>query len=433
MYMRAWLPAFLFACELLCAQSPSAPYPLIRLTMQGNHHFTPEQIMAAAGLKLGQPVSKEVFNAARDRLMETGGFESVGFEFRPSAEKNGYDATFDVAEVALLYKFRFEDLPAPDSRLRALLRQQETLFADEIPATPEVLNRYNGVLTKFLEGKLEVVGRLNYDLPGSPTILFRPGADRPRISQIHFTGNESLPTTQLFNTFSGVAVGKEFSEDTVHRLLDLNIRPMFETRGKLRVAFPKITATPAKEPDVVGVAVDILIEEGPDFKLGTVRYAGAATKQAKELDTLAKWRKDEVVNFDEVKANAARITRQFKSKGYLHAESRLDRTVNDKERTVDLVVDVTTGEIYTYGKLDIRGLDLFGEPAVRKAWGAREGKPFDPEAPEAFLKEAEAMFDDLGSTSSETKVNEAARTVDVTLIFTGTKNPGARRRTGGRP
>ena len=64
----------------------------------------------------------------------------------------------------------------------------------------------------------------------------------------------------------------------------------------------------------------------------------------------------------------------------------------------------------------------------------REGKPFDPEAPEAFLKEAQAMFDDLGSTTSETKVNEAARTVDVTLIFAGTKNPGGgRRKLGGQP
>ncbi|MSV34596.1 MAG: hypothetical protein EXQ47_03235 [Bryobacterales bacterium] len=425
--MRAWLPALLLVYAHLCAQSPSAPYPLIRWIVQGNHHFTAEQIMNAAGLKPGQQVSKETFDAARDRLMETGGFESVGYAFKPSAEKNGYDATFDVAEVALLYQFRFADLPAPGDRLRALLRQQETLFADEIPATPEVLNRYNGVLTKFLEGKIEVLGRLSYDLPGPPMILFRPAGDRPRISQIHFTGNESLAATQLFNTFSGVAVGKEFSEDTVRRLLDLNIRPLFEARGKLRVAFPKITAAPSQEADVVGVAVDITIEEGPEFKLGNVRYAGAATRQAKDLDTLAKWRKDEVVNFDEIKAGVDRITHQFKSKGYLHAESRVDRTVNDKEQTVDLVVDVKTGEIYTYGKLEIRGLDLYGEPAVRKQWGTREGKPFDPEAPDAFLKEAQAMFDDLGSTSSETKVNEAAKTADVTLIFAGTKNPGAGR------
>src|SRR6202795_2114482 len=155
--MRAWLPGFLLLPLLMLAQSPSAPYPLSHLTVRGNHHFTPAQIMTAADLQPGQQVSKEIFDAARARLMETGAFESVGYEFKPSAGNSGYDATIEVAEVALLYRFRFDDLPAPDDRLRAALRQQETLFSDEIPATTEVLNRYNGVLTRLLGGKIEVI------------------------------------------------------------------------------------------------------------------------------------------------------------------------------------------------------------------------------------------------------------------------------------
>src|SRR5258706_6165556 len=114
--MRAWLPGILLVPALALAQSPSAPYPLHQLTIRGNHHFTPEQIMAAASLKPGQQVSKETFDGARARLMETGGFESVGYEFKPSAASNGYDATFEGAEVGLLYRFRVDDLPAPDDR-----------------------------------------------------------------------------------------------------------------------------------------------------------------------------------------------------------------------------------------------------------------------------------------------------------------------------
>ena len=428
--MRAWLLGFLFLPLLALAQSPSAPYPLSQLTVRGNHHFTPAQIMVAAGLQPGQQVSKEIFDAARARLMETGAFESVGYEFKPSAGNSGYDATFEVAEVALLYRFRFDDLPAPDDRLRAALRQHEALFGDEIPATTEVLNRYNGVLTRLLEGKVEVIGRLSYDLPGEPTILFRPAGNRPRISQIHFTGNEVVPANQLFNKFSSVAVGAEFSEATLRRLLDLNVRPLYEARGRLRVAFPKIVAEPSKEVDVVGVAIVVTIDEGPEFKLGAVRYAGAALKQAKELDGLAKWRTDEVANFDEIKAGLDRITRRYKSTGYLHAASRAERAVNDQEHTVDLAVNVDTGALYAYGKLEIRGLDVIGEPAIRKMWGLREGKPFDSEAPDAFLKEVQdqGVFDNLGSASSETKVNEAAKTVDVTLLFAGSKPPDSRRR-----
>src|SRR5437016_5236122 len=126
--MRAWLLGLALFPLLAPAQSPSTPYPLTNLTIRGNQHFTPAQIIAASNLQIGQAVSKETFDAARARLLETGAFESVGYEFKPNAAKTGYEATFEVAEVALLYPYRFEDLPAPDAVLRAALAKQEVLL-----------------------------------------------------------------------------------------------------------------------------------------------------------------------------------------------------------------------------------------------------------------------------------------------------------------
>jgi hypothetical protein len=87
------------------------------------------------------------------------------------------------------------------------------------------------------------------------------------------------------------------------------------------------------------------------------------------------------------------------------------------------------------GRLNIEGLDLEGEAAIKKMWGLREGKPFNPEYPDAFFKSVreQAMFDDLGQTKAVTKVNEGEKTVDVTLVF-GAANPQkrpGRRRSGG--
>ena len=195
-------------------------------------------------------------------------------------------------------------------------------------------------------------------------------------------------------------------------------------------------AEPSKQPEVVGVSVTVAVEEGPPYKLGAVRFTGAAARQAKELEDLVKWRKDETVNFDEIKAGLDRIVKRYKGTGYLHAAARADRTIDDKEHTVDLAVNVETGPEFKYGALEIRGLDVISEPAIRKMWGAKEGKPFDAGYPEAFLKDVheQGIFDNLGETSSQTKVNEDAKTVDVTLIFLGTKNPDAgRKRLGPQP
>src|SRR6202521_5845069 len=191
--MRAWFLSLVILPLLAPAQSPSIPYPLTNLTIQGNKRFTPVQIIGASGLKIGQAVSKDNFDVARARLLATGAFESVGYEFKPNAAKTGYDATFDVAEVALLYPYRFEDLPASDAALRAALSKQEILMSQAIPATRQVLDRYEKALTRARQGKVTVEAKLNYDLPGEPTILFRPAGTRPRISEVHVTGNESIP------------------------------------------------------------------------------------------------------------------------------------------------------------------------------------------------------------------------------------------------
>lgn len=434
--MRAWLLSAVLLPWLAYAQSPAAPYPLTNLTVRGNKRLTPAEIAGASGLKIGQTVNKDIFDAARARLLASGAFESVGYEFKPDAAKTGYDATFDVAEVALLYPYRFEDLPAPEATLRAALVQQSALLHDLIPATREVLDRYQYVLSKLLEGHVTVEGKLNYDLPGEPVILFRPAGDRPHISEVHFTGNESLPAAQLLNTFSDVAVGTQFTEPAVRRLLDASIRPLYEARGKVRVAFPKIVTEPSKHPDVVGVSLTITVEEGPPYKLGAVRFTGAAARQAKELEDLVKWRKDETINFDEIKTGLNRIVKRYRTTGYVHAAARADRTIDDKEHTVDLAVNVDAGPEYKYGTLEIRGLDVISEPAIRKMWGAKEGKSFDAEYPDSFLKDVrdQGLFDNLGDTTAQTKVNEDRKTVDVTLIFLGSKPADAgRKRLGAQP
>jgi outer membrane protein insertion porin family len=204
----------------------------------------------------------------------------------------------------------------------------------------------------------------------------------------------------------------------------------------VRLAFPKIVTEPSKHPDVVGVSLTVTVEEGPAYKLGAVHFTGAAARQAKELEGLVKWRKDETINFDEIKTGLNRIVKRYKTTGYLHAAARADRTVDDKEHTVDLAVNVDAGQEFKYGSLEIRGLDLNSEPAIRKMWGAKEGKPFDAEYPDAFLKDVhdQGIFDNLGDTSAQTKVNEDKKTVDVTLIFLGSKPADAgRKRLGAQP
>jgi outer membrane protein insertion porin family len=410
------------------AAPPSTKHSLESLKIEGNRRISVDKIGAAIGLKIGQMVEREDFDAARTRLLSTGAFESVGFEFLPSKSGTGFDGSFEVVEVAQMFAFQFEDLPASDEVLKAAISREAPIFDAEIPATRPVLGRCERAVMQALDGKVTVEAHMVATLHGGePKIVFRPPGDRPRISEVRFSGNEVIPTSKLAMTFAEAAIGTEFKDAPVRTLLDKSIRPLYEARGRIRVAFTKVAAEKSAEAGVDAVAVTVTIDEGQEFKLGQIHYAGG---QSRDLDKLAGLRAGELADFDEVKKAQDRIVQKFRGTGYLHAAVKQDRTVHDEERTVDLTLTVEPGPRFAFGKLIVEGLDLIGEPAVRKMWGEREGQPFDPNFPDAFLKDIrdDGIFDNLGKTSSSTKVNEETKIVDVTLTFEGMKGNAGRER-----
>ena len=67
------------------APKPAAPtsWPIQTLSVEGNQNYTKEQILAIAGLKVGQVAGNSEFDAARERLVATGLFEKVEYRFVP--------------------------------------------------------------------------------------------------------------------------------------------------------------------------------------------------------------------------------------------------------------------------------------------------------------------------------------------------------------
>jgi outer membrane protein assembly factor BamA len=418
--MRA-LFTFCLATPFLLAQAPPAApqqYPLDAVHVEGNERTPTDRILAASGLKLGEKVGTPEFDQARDRLLATGAFETVGYGYKPSSTRTGYDVTFHVAEVVLVYRYRFEDLPAPDDALRAALRKQETIFTDEIPASPEVLKRYTDAIRQFVGGKVDPQGEVNAD-SGELEIVFRPAGARRNIAEVRFTGTQVLNATVLTQTMFPVSTGTPYSEPVLRRMLDSTIRPLYEEKGRIRVAFPTVTAEKSKEND--GAVITVAVVEGPTYTLKGVKVTGVPEKQLTEIEKSADWHKDEVVNFNNIEAGVERIRQRVRATGYLRVETKVDREIHDQDHTVNLVVNVQPGAQYVLGKLDIQGLDLISEPAVRKLWTIEAGKPYPDGYAQSFLEKvrAEDMFDNLGKTTAEAKVDDKTKTVDVTLHFSG--------------
>jgi outer membrane translocation and assembly module TamA len=134
----------------------------------------------------------------------------------------------------------------------------------------------------------------------------------------------------------------------------------------------------------------------------------------------------DLANFDDVNAGLERMKKRLHREGYMQASLTAERHINDQKKTVDLVIQPDFGRKFLFGALAIEGLDLNGEPAIRKMWALKRGQPFDVDYPDYFLEQVrqQGLFDGLGKTKSDQKVDEQTGVVDVTLTFGASTESG---------
>jgi outer membrane protein insertion porin family len=283
-----------------------------------------------------------------------------------------------------------------------------------------MLKRYTALVEEYLalgHQDQKVIAKLAPSGIDQYGVVFRSAAPVPTIAQVRFTGSKVIEATRLQNRIAEVAIGLPYTEEAFRSLLNTSIRPLYDARGRVAVAFPKVSNE--KADDVDGVVVDVTIDEGAEYKLGEVRIMGNYAGKSAELLKIGKLKAGEVANFDEINAGIERMKKPLQRQGYMHVAATVNRALNEKNKTVDITIRIENGPQYTMGKLDIEGLDLNATAGIRRLWGPQEGKPFDAAYPDYFLSRVkeDGLFEHLHDTKAITKVDEQNHTVDVTLQF----------------
>ena len=396
-------------------------FPIEAIRVDGNRLYGSGEIIALTGLKPGQPAEPKAFDQAQQRLVELEIFGSVSYRYEPAPGKSAYIVTFEVVEVEQVFPYRFNRLPVNDEVLREDLKRSLPLFGDRIPATSGVITRFRSAIEGYLKEKgspQAVQGRVTTEGPGEMFILFSPAGQAPVVAEVYFRGNSVLPTTLLQNKIAGVAIGAEFREDRFRELLNTSIRTLYEDRGRVRVAFPKIEAAEAKSAK--GIAVTVEVAEGDSYSLGAVTVQGTQTMDS-ELVKGTDLKEGDLASLSRIQAATDRLRERMHAGGYMKAAVKWDRTIDDAKKQVNLLYRVNPGPQYKFGKLMLKGLDIQSEAAIRRMWGMDPGKPFNASYPDYFFTRIreENVFENLGKTRAVLDTDDKSLTVNVTLEFSG--------------
>lgn len=437
MALLAQAPARKAARKKVAAAAKQSGPVIEAVRVEGGSRISEAELIRLSGLKPGQPPAKEVFEGARDRLLETGCIETVSWRYGPSAAKTGYEAVISITEADQFLPWTIDRLPVKPDEFAEAASKELPCFGRDLPTYERYLTKANAVMQKLLAAKgVKEQATAKVGLPDGKTltIVFQPSTPPPNIYDVQFTGNKSVPGPDLRKPLAQAAIGLPYSETLFRQLLDNQTKPIYETLGRLTVRFPTIKAVPSPDAGVNGVLVIVEVDEGPVYTLDEIKVEGAPIEEG-EIEKLGQFDRGKTVNHTNLGLAMERILGELRNRGYLNCSYKALRSLDSERKTAKMTIQVTPGDQYLMGRLTILGLDVITEPVIRKLWILEAGKPFRKDYPDFFLNQirARGVLDFLGETKSAVKIDEQAKRADVTLTFKGGSQPLDSRQPEGQP
>ncbi len=416
--------SLLFACAFSSAQTArkaSLSYKLLVVHVKGLNHYKEDQIVRAAGLRLGQPATETDFKQAVAKLGETGLFNDVAYSYQYSTA--GCNLELQLTENDKLTAILFDNFVwFSDEELLGLLRARLPLFEGRLPLggnlSDQVADALNAILTeRKITGQAEYIrsGAMNGPVD---TYVYRVTLHPVIIRHIDFPGAATGEVPALEAVAKPLS-GKDYLRSAMRPQEQLNFLPVYLSRGFLKANFTDAQARVTSDGPQTMVDVSFPITPGIQYKLTGIEWAGNAVFPSDQLQKLVQLKVGDPANAVQLATNIEAVQKLYGTKGCLAVQIRPDTALDDSQATVHYTLRVDEGDLYRMGELQIDGLADDAANRIVTQWQMKKGDPFD----DGYLKRFfESMYRDVTLSKSlnvapKQTVNQKDKTVSVFLHF----------------
>jgi outer membrane protein insertion porin family len=395
-FSRACLVAFaaLTVFPHAAAQTSPAPTATLReVHSDGLKSLTESQITALSGLQPGTQAGRDDLQAAADKLLQSGLFAKVQYNFQTRNE--GVLVTFHLEEAPRVPAY-FDNLPwFTDGELNDAIRAKLPFYDGTLPNAGGVVEQASEALSQFLvahglQASIEhqVIGNPNGD--GTMHEFHIEGASL-RISRLEFS-DPSLNSSRAVQQNLSDLKGKPYSRMAIDLFLSEEVRPVYQRQGYLRAKLGppevRLTGNPnQKLPEEIPVYVPIT--PGAVYHWKGVDWTGNSVLSSITLTGDLALIIGEIADGMALEAGWDRVREEYAHRGYLEAKIDAVPTYDDRAHTLSYSVHVDEGKPYHFGALVITGLSTAAEKRLRDAWPFPPGDLFDKTVFEEFLTKLE--------------------------------------------
>jgi outer membrane protein assembly factor BamA len=412
------------------AQAPDvATAPLREVHTDGEKLLTEAQVIAITGLVTGAQVGRNDLQAAADRLVQSGLFAKVSFNFQTKAA--GILVTFHLEESPRIPVY-FDNIPwFSDSELGDAIRNKFPFFDGTLPeagaAVDHAAEAVKDLLsTRGLPVSLEHTVIANPNGEGNVQEIRVEGAAL-QIAELDFSDPSLLASKAVQQHLSEI-LGKPYSRMTIDLFLSEAIKPIYLQQGFLRVKLgpPEIRLTGAPPPKLPSqIPVYVPVAPGAVYRLNEIHWKGNSLVSEFTLNGLLEVKHGDVADGMRIEAAWEHAREEYGHRGYLEAKLDPLPAFDDQAHTVSYSVSIQEGPQFHFGKMVLTGISPAAERRLLDAWPFAAGEIFDKVKFEELLAKLqthqEQVFGVLPvhyeNVGHWLQTNAGKNTVDVLLDF----------------
>lgn len=396
-------------------------WKLVSVKVSGSTHYSPEEIINASGLQIGEVVSEDDFKKATEHLGETGAFTGVQYAFEYSSA--GAKLELQLTDNPQLVGVRFDNLVwFSDAELMEKLKASVPLFHGQLPLSGNLADLVSDALqTLLIQRKL--LGRVDY-MRSSPinglidAFVYSVTAHNIHIRNTDFSGADPsvLP---LLQAAARPLHGMDYRRAMVRDNEKHAFLPVYLQHGYLKAAFGDAQPKMVEEtPQDSTIDLIVPVEPGLQYKFTEMTWLGNKAFPAQQLQSLIQLKSGQPADAIQLGENLREIAKLYGTRGYMALHVDPSPQMDDANSTVSYEMKVREGEVYHMGELEIRGLDGRDVSRLTLNWRLHEGDVYDSSYIPGFLKDSLADLSGQNwKTSFHEAVNDSDQTVDVGLQF----------------
>lgn len=421
--LRYRLP-FIFFLLLLAQQLVLAQqsFRLQAVRVVGSKRFHEDDLIAALGLKAGSTVDLDALKHAADRLMQTGVLASLQYQYTPLS--SGLQVEYTAIDAADFLPCRYDNIVwISAEELTKAVHDNLPLYDGSAPTSGDLIDQIASAISEVL-AKSGVVTKVRYELHtrgmNGPVdaISFVSDTVKPKVQEIALVG-ANLLTPQEKNENTKRLIGDSYSATEIRESLTNGLFFLYGNKGYLRVEVGEPQAKVIGEPQQGIVSVTVPVTEGAQYRWQAIEWTGNNAISTADLQRLAPVHPGTVVDHGAFDQEMDAIHKAYTSKGYLGVKLQRTPSFNEQGHTVTYAIDITEGDLFHMGTLQITGLDPSVTAELQKKWKLQPGEPYNGEYLTSFLHDNAALINGHGRPRTIKALQSPMpdKNVNVTLQF----------------